>query len=68
MFEICNDLILAQRCRKGAVHPNNLETSSLAVCLLLLISQTSFGSKAADEDRIALMSQEVATPSLNIPA
>ena len=24
MFEICNDLILAQRCRKGAVHPNIL--------------------------------------------
>jgi hypothetical protein len=22
LYEICNDLILAQRCRRGAVHPN----------------------------------------------
>ena len=33
MFEICNDLILAQRCRKGAVHPNKKPFKVVAVAL-----------------------------------
>jgi uncharacterized membrane protein YeiB len=46
VFEICNDLILAQRCRKGAVHPNSLAMISSAVCLFLLILSSSIWLKA----------------------
>ena len=41
MFELCNDLILAQRCRKGAVHPNSLATISSGLCLFLDIDPSS---------------------------